>query len=116
MLREPTWVPRMDVSETEKAYLISTELPGLKKKDVEISVTGQNLILKGEKKDEKKIKGDNMFRTERSYGSFYRSMMLPPEVEVERISAKIEDGVLEITLPKNKEAQKPSKKIDVEMK
>ncbi|MEC4593843.1 MULTISPECIES: Hsp20/alpha crystallin family protein [Nitrospirillum] len=106
-------VPAVDVNEDDKAYKITAELPGLDEKHIEVSLFGDRLILKGEKRQERKEKDKDHFLSERAYGSFQRSFRLPEGVDVENISATMAKGVLEIILPKTAEAQKQQKKIQV---
>jgi HSP20 family protein len=119
---EPAWrpassfsfsVPAIDMSEDENAYKISAELPGLEAKDVEVSVSGNTLVLKGEKRQEKEEKDKNYHFSERAYGSFQRAFELPASVDRDKVAADFSKGVLTITLPKTPEAQKPQKKIEV---
>src|SRR5688572_8181101 len=105
------WAPSMDVSETPEALVVKAELPGVDPKEVEISVSGDTLTVKGEKKEEKEEKGKTWHRLERSYGSFFRSMTLPMPVDADRITAEAKDGVLTITLPKTEKAK--AKRIEV---
>ena len=98
------------MSEDEKAYKISAELPGLDAKDVDVSVSGNMLVLKGEKHQEK---DKNYYFSERAYGSFQRAFELPASVDRDKISADVSKGVLTITLPKTPDAQKQQKKIEV---
>ena len=115
----PAWrsfgvsAPAIDMSEDDKAYKISAELPRLDAKDVEVSVSGDRLILKGEKRQEQDKKTKNYHLSERTYGSFQRSFELPTSVERDKIAADFSKGVLTVTLPKTAEAQKPIKKIAV---
>jgi len=106
-------VPAIDMSEDEKAYKISAELPGLDAKDVDVSVSGNMLVLKGEKRQEKEEKDKNYYFSERAYGSFQRTFELPASVDRDKVAADFSKGVLTITLPKTPEAQKPQKKIEV---
>jgi HSP20 family protein len=117
---EPSWrsgssfsfsVPAIDMSEDEKVYKISAELPGIDAKDIDVSVSGDMLVLKGEKRQEEKDK--NYHFSERTYGSFQRSFQLPSSVDRDKVAADFSKGVLTITLPKLAEAQKPVKKIAV---
>lgn len=105
--------PSVDVSEEDKAFKITAELPGLETKDVDISVTGDMLVIKGEKKQESEKKEENYYMSERSYGSFQRSFALPEEIDRDKIAADLAKGVLTITLPKMAEAQKRAQKIKV---
>lgn len=106
-------VPAVDVTEDDKAYKIAAELPGLEEKDIEVSLTGDLLTLKGEKRQEKEEKNKNWYVSERAYGSFQRAFELPEGVDRDKIGAEFAKGVLTITLPKSAEAQKQQKKIDV---
>jgi HSP20 family protein len=105
--------PSVDVSEDDKAYKITAELPGLESKDVEISITGDTLILKDEKKEERQEHEKNYHMSERTYGSFQRAFALPDQIDRNQIAADLAKGVLTITLPKTKEAQKPAQKIEI---
>ena len=105
--------PAIDVSEDEKAYKISAELPGLDEKDIDVTVTGDALVLKGEKRHEKEEKEKNYYLSERSYGAFQRAFALPEGIDRNKIDAQFSKGVLTITLPKTAEAQKQAKKITV---
>jgi len=105
--------PAIDMSEDEKAYKVSAELPGLDAKDVDVSISGNTLVLKGEKRQEKEEKEKNYYFSERAYGSFQRAFELPASVDRDKVSADFAKGVLTITLPKTPDAQKQQKKIEV---
>jgi HSP20 family protein len=105
--------PSVDVAEDDKGYKITAELPGLEDKDIEVSITDDLLVLKGEKKQETEQKDKNYYMSERSYGAFQRSFALPDGVDRDKIAADLAKGVLTITLPKTAEAAKPVKKIEV---
>jgi HSP20 family protein len=107
-------VPAVDVTEDEKAYRISAELPGLDEKSIDLSLSGDRLTLKAEKRQEKEEKNKNYYLSERSYGAFQRSFGLPSGVDQDKISATFAKGVLTITLPKTAEAQEQQKKIEVQ--
>jgi HSP20 family protein len=92
--------PAIDIVEDEKAYRLTAELPGLEEKDVDISVSGDMLTLKGEKSQDAEHKDKNYTLSERSYGSFQRSFWLPDGVDRDKIEAVFAKGVLTITLPK----------------
>lgn len=104
---------KMDIAETDKAFEVTAEMPGMDEKDIELSVADGVLTVKGEKKAEKEEKDKNYHRIERSYGSFQRSLALPPTVNVEAIDATFKKGVLTITLPKTAKAVEKAKKIEV---
>jgi len=106
-------VPSMDIAETDKAFEVKAELPGMDEKDVEITIADGLLTIKGEKKDETEEKDKSFHRVERSYGSFQRTLSLPANVDEEKISADFAKGVLEVTLPKSREAAKGPKKIGI---
>lgn len=103
----------VDVAEDDKGYTITAELPGLDEKDIDVSISGDMLTLKGEKRAEKEEKNKNHYVCERSYGAFQRSFALPTDAETDKIDAKFTKGILTITLPKNPKAQPASKKIQV---
>jgi len=108
------WRPAMDVAETDNAVLVKTELPGLDAKDVEISLSGDVLTIKGEKKEEKEEKTKSFHRVERHYGSFERAIRLPASVKADKVEATFKNGVLTIELPKTEESKAKSVKIKVE--
>ncbi len=97
---EELFVPKVDVKETEEAIEITAEVPGLKPEDIELTLTGDVLTLKGEKKNEREDKKEGYHLVERSYGSFQRSFRLPVEVDRAKLAATHKDGVLTVTLPK----------------
>lgn len=105
--------PTTDVVEDEKSYRISAELPGLSEKDIEISLAGDVLTLKGEKKEEHEDKSGNRFVAERRYGAFQRSFALPEDADAERVEASFRNGVLSVTLPKRPEARAKARTIEV---
>ena len=107
-------MPSMDITETEKEFVITAELPGLERKDVEISLEDNVLTIRGEKKSETKPddKNKNVHVSERSYGVFYRVLELPAKVDPSSVQATMSKGVLKITIPKP--ARPQSKKIEVQ--
>ena len=105
--------PKLDVTETDKALVISAELPGLEPDDIDISLDRDVLKISGEKRAEKEEKGAQFYRVERSFGSFYRSIPLPSEVETDKIDATFKRGVLKVNLPKTKKAKEQGKRITV---
>ena len=107
------WNPAVDIVEQEDAYIVEAELPGLTKNDVKISVQGNVLTMRGERKSEQEENKRNYHRNERAYGSFVRSFTLPSYVQTDKIEAQYKNGILTITLPKAEEA-KP-KTIDVKV-
>ena len=105
--------PAVDVAETEKAYEITAELPGLDGKNVEVKFADGILTIKGEKQEEKEEKKKDYYLSKRSYGSFQRSFQVPDSVDPDKIEASFKNGVLTVTLPKNADSQKTAKKITV---
>jgi HSP20 family protein len=104
--------PAVDVTEKDKEFEVTAELPGLDEKDVEVKLTNGNLTIKGEKKEEKEEREKDYYLSERRYGSFVRSFPLPEGVNADKIEASFAKGVLTIKLPKTAEAQ-AEKKIPV---
>ncbi len=105
--------PAMDLAETDNEILVTAELPGIDEKDLDISLRGNNLIIRGEKKAEHEEKGEHYYHKESSYGSFHRAVPLPMEVDEDKIEATYKKGILKIKLPKSAEAQKNRTKIAI---
>jgi len=95
-----TVMPKIDARETDMQIELTAELPGLEAKDVEVSVSGNVLTLKGEKKSETRRQEGQTFHSERSFGSFYRRVELPAGIEKDKISASLENGLLRVVAPK----------------
>jgi HSP20 family protein len=102
------WVPPVDIQETEDAYRLHAELPGLTKEDIDITLENNVLRLSGERKFEKEVKKESFHRVERTYGTFSRAFALPQQVNSEGVQASFANGVLTITVPKAEQA-KPRK-------
>jgi HSP20 family protein len=94
------WEPAIDVIERDDRFVVKAELPGMKEKDIDVSVVGNRLVLRGERKAESEVKKEDYYYSERSYGSFARSIDIPSDVDARKIEANYDDGVLEINLPK----------------
>jgi len=107
------WSPAVDIREDAEKYVVSADLPGLKKEDISISVMDDVLTLKGERKHEAENKGEGFHRIERAYGTFQRNFRIPGGVDANRVEASFEQGVLTISLPKP-ETAKP-KTIEVKV-
>lgn len=118
---EPLWqperwtaaTPAVDMTESDKAYEINAELPGMDEKDIEVKVVNGDLMIKGEKQEEKEEKQKDYYLHERRFGSFERRFQVPQGADTDKIEASFKKGVLTVTLPKKPEAQKPAKKIEV---
>jgi HSP20 family protein len=106
-------MPAIDMSEDEKSYKITAELPGLDAKDVDLSISGDMLVLKGEKRQESEQKDKNYHFSERAYGSFQRAFELPASVDRDKVTADFAKGVLTVTLMKTAAAQEKAKKIEI---
>ncbi|MET7802612.1 Hsp20/alpha crystallin family protein [Streptomyces decoyicus] len=99
----PTWIPLADVTETDDSYQVDVELPGMKSKDIDVEVSGQELVISGEIK-ERERKGI-LRRGTRRTGRFEYRMLLPGEVNTEGVKAQVSDGVLTVTVPKTEVAK-----------
>lgn len=102
---EEEWLPAVDISESEDKITVKAEIPGMEAKDIDISMSGDTLTIKGEKKTEKEEKEENYHVVERSYGSFRRSMKLPAVVNADKVDATYKNGVLTVVLPKKEEVK-----------
>jgi len=121
----PSWWPRLrkpefeeitsavDIYEESNNVVVKAELPGIKKEDIDLSLTDNTLKISGEKKKEEKVEKKDYFSLERSYGSFTRTFSLPADVQTDKAEAKFKDGVLEIKIPKTEEAIKKAVKVSV---
>jgi HSP20 family protein len=112
---EVSWAatPAVDITETDKAYEIVAELPGMDEKNIEVKLDNGSLTIKCEKQEEKEEKKKDYYLQERRFGSFERCFRLPDSVDKDKIDATFKKGVLTVTLPKSAEAQKAAKKIEV---
>lgn len=99
------FAPAVDVKETADQLVIKAEVPGMDAQDINISVTGDVLTIKGEKKSEREEKEENYHLVERNYGSFSRSVVMPAAVAMDKIEAKYDKGVLTVTCPKKEEVK-----------
>jgi HSP20 family protein len=108
------WIPRADVRETDKEYILDIALPGVKKEDVKVEVKDDVLTVTGEKKSEKEEKGKGWLRRESSYGSFQRSFVLPEGLHPEDVKASNKDGVLTLTMRKPAESKSRGVSIKVD--
>ncbi len=108
------WVPPVDVIDRENEVLLRADLPGVDQKDIEVTAEEGRLTIRGERKEEKEVKGESYYRAERWAGKFSRSVVLPPGVDAAKIKATFKNGVLEVQLPKTKEAKETKIEIKVE--
>jgi HSP20 family protein len=105
--------PELDVRENTDSITIEAELPGVEEKDVSVTLANGVLTIKGEKKQEKEEKGESYHLTERSFGSFQRSLRLPDTVDDAKVDAKFDKGVLKVTAAKKPEAVKAERRIEI---
>ena len=106
-------MPDIDVTENEKELRIAAELPGINEKDVEIELSGSQLTVRGEKKEEHEESKKDYHVSERRYGSFRRTLQVPDTVDANKIVAEMKNGVLTVVLPKTEKAKKQARKISV---
>lgn len=105
------WTPALDVYEDKDNLFVRAELPGMKREDISLTLHDGSLSISGERKSEDKYKDAEVYRSERFFGRFQRTVTLPTPVQAEKVKAQYKDGILTVTLPKAEEA-KP-KQIDV---
>jgi HSP20 family protein len=113
-ISDSLWAPSMDIEETKDDLVIHAEIPGMTKDDIKIQITGDALMISGERKHEDEATGKTYHRIERFYGQFQRVIRLPTEVQPDKTKATYENGVLTIRIPKSEEV-KP-KEISIEVK
>lgn len=107
--------PSVDLIDKKDALIFRAEMPGLKKKDVKISVTEDNLMVSGKVERAKEEKEENYYCCERAYRSWERTVPLPVKIKSDKVKAKYQDGVLEVTLPKIEEAKKKPKAKEIKI-
>jgi HSP20 family protein len=105
--------PAADLCEDETGYYLKAEFPGLSNSDIDVTLSGDMLTIVGHKHDERQEMGKNYHWSERQYGSFRRTLQLPPHVDRDRIEATFKNGLLSIMMPKTPEAMQPQRKIEV---
>ncbi len=110
---DESFIPKVEVKETEKNILVSSELPGMTEKDINVTLRENYLIIEGEKKSEKKKEEKGHFSSEFSYGSFYRSIPLQVEVDSDKVNAVYRNGILDVTLTKLEEGNQKAKRIEI---
>ncbi|MDX2507418.1 MAG: Hsp20/alpha crystallin family protein [Gammaproteobacteria bacterium] len=109
----PEWSPLADITETEEAFHVNAELPGVKKEDVDVSLSNGVLTLKGERKTEEETKDEKQHRIERFHGTFVRRFDLPDNIDQSAVTADYVDGVLTLTIPKTSKTTPETTKIDI---
>ena len=106
--------PAVDLYEERGDIVVKAELPGMEKNEIEVNLTDHHLTIKGEKKKEEEVKEENYYRSERSYGSFVRSLELPADVRGDKATANFKNGILEVRLPKTEEAKAKEIKVKID--
>jgi len=109
-----SFLPSLDVSETDKEFQIQADLPGFDSKDISVEIEDSGIVISGKKDSTSEDKGKNYLRCERSSGSFYRKVNFPPNADLENVKCKSKNGVLSITIPKLQETKKKEVKIEIE--
>jgi HSP20 family protein len=107
-------VPTVDVYEEKDDIVVKAELPGMDKDNIEVNLTDHTLTIKGEKKKEEDVKEENYHRSERSYGTFLRTLELPKDVHADKVKASFKNGILEVRIPKTEGAKAKEIKVKVE--
>lgn len=107
------FMPRIELKDAGTRFQICAELPGMKESDIDISLKDRTLIIQGEKKNEQKQEGKGYFRSEISYGSFYRAIPLPGDIDQDKVHATYQDGILRIDIEKQTDAEGNVKKISI---
>jgi HSP20 family protein len=113
-ISEVGWYPEIDVFERDNRLVTKIDLPGMKKEDVKVEVTDGQLAISGERKSEAEEKGEEFYRCEREYGSFYRSVPLPEGAKLEDVKATFADGVLEVSVPLPSRPEAKMRKVEIQ--
>jgi HSP20 family protein len=106
--------PAVDLFEEKDDIVVKAEMPGMDKDNIQVNLTDHTLTIKGEKKKDEEVKEENYYRSERSYGSFVRTLDLPADVQSDKVKATFKNGVLEVRLPKTEQAKAKEVKVNVE--
>lgn len=108
-----SFAPSLELREEDDRFVLHADVPGIDKKDIDISVIGNTLTIKGERKAEERHKEKGYYYSERVFGTFHRSIELPTEVDADKVTASYKDGVLEVAVPKSERAKPKQIKVDV---
>jgi HSP20 family protein len=112
-LAEGAWAPQVEVIERDNRLIVRADLPGMTKDDVKVDLDDNSLVIRGERKTEHEEDEEGYYRSERSYGSFYRRIPLPSGVKAEEANADFRNGVLEITMPAAKRADAERRQLEI---
>jgi HSP20 family protein len=108
------WFPEIDVFEKDNRLVTKVDLPGMKKDDVKVEVTDGHLAISGERTSEAEERNEHYYKSEREYGSFYRTVPLPEGVKLEDVKATFADGVLEVSIPLPVQAPTQVRKVEIQ--
>jgi HSP20 family protein len=112
-IQDSLWSPQVEVLERGNQLVVRADLPGLTKDDIDVNITDDAIVIQGERNQESEEKEEGYYRSERSYGSFYRSIPLPEGIDTDNAHATFRNGVLEITMPAPEQAEKRGKRLEV---
>ena len=112
-LAEGAWAPQVEVLERDNQLIVRADLPGMTKDDVKVDIDDNSLVIRGERRTEREEDEEGYYRSERSYGSFYRRIPLPGGVKAEEANADFRNGVLEITMPAPKRAEAGRRQLEI---
>jgi HSP20 family protein len=107
------WAPQVEIFERDNKLVVRTDLPGMTKDDVDVEIDDDSIVIRGERRSEREEDDEGYYRSERSYGSFYRRIPLPSGVNAEEATADFRNGVLEITLPAPKRAEEKRRRLEI---
>jgi len=107
------WTPDIEVFDRKGEFVVRADLPGMTKDNVQVEVTEGNLVIQGERKEEKEQKDKGYYACERTYGAFYRAVPLPEGVKADEAKATFKDGVLEVTMPAGKTPEKHGRQLEI---
>lgn len=112
-LEKSVWSPRVDILEREGQLVVRADLPGLTKENVHVEVTNDMLTIRGERQEKKEEKREGFYRSECSFGSFFRAIPLPEGTDTAKVNAVMSDGVLEVTMPVPKKEEARGRQVEV---
>ena len=107
------WTPPFDVFEDKDNFVVKAEVPGMKREDINVSLHDGSLVISGERQNETRSEGTEVYRAERFFGKFQRVIALPAAVAPDKVKAQYKDGILTITLPKSEEAKPKQIEVNV---
>jgi HSP20 family protein len=110
---EAAWTPAVEVTERDNNLVINADLPGLNKDDIKLEVNDEGLVIQGERRREREERHRGYYRSERSYGSFYRTVPLPQGIDAEKARAQFKDGVLQVEFPIPESMQRRRREIPI---